>query len=145
MALEGLAAFGLAGNIIQFVDYSSKVVSKFKEIHHSISGTTKNAVDLTIIYQDLEKICSDLSVGIAQASQPPDGLTRLAMKCAQCTEELLQTLSKVRAKDPRSKWQSARAALKLGWSSSEISRMQETIMEYRCQLIVHMQVLQRYG
>lgn len=144
MALEGLIAFGLAENIIQFIDYSSIIVSKFKEIHHSASGTSKDAVDLTIIYQDLENICSNLSTGAAQAEEPKDGLARLATQCARCTEELLLMLSKVRAKDPNSKWQSARAALKSAWSSSEIKRVQEKVIDYRGQLIVHMQLLQRY-
>jgi hypothetical protein len=144
MAPKGLAAFGLAGDIIQFVDYSSKIVSKYKEIHHSTSGTSKDAVDLAIVYQDLENICSNLSAGAAQASQPPGGLAHLAMQCAKCTEELLQMLSKVRAKDPNSKWQSTRAALKSAWSSSEIKRVQEKVIDYRSQLVLHMQLLQRY-
>jgi hypothetical protein len=144
MALEGMAAFGLASNIIQFVDYSSKIVSKFREIHHSASGTTKDAIDLTIINQDLEKICSNLSSGAARAPPPPDGLADLAKKCADCTEKLLQMLSKVRAKDPRSKWQSARAALKSAWTSGDIKVIQDKISGFRFQLILHMQVLQRY-
>jgi hypothetical protein len=37
--MDPLTAIGLAGNIVQFVDYGSKIAGKARHIHNSSNGT----------------------------------------------------------------------------------------------------------
>jgi hypothetical protein len=144
MALEGLAAFSLAGNILQCIDSSSKIVSKFKEIYRSTSGTTKDAEDLTALHRHLEEVCSQLCVGDSDSPQNANSLSNLAKKCEQCTKELLEMLSKIQSGRSGSKWDSARAAFKAVWTSGDIEAMQRKIGGYRNELILHLQAVHKY-
>ena len=40
MVLDPLTAIGLAGNIVQFVDFSSKIVGKANKIYESVDGAS---------------------------------------------------------------------------------------------------------
>ena len=49
--MDPLTALGLAANVIQFVDFASKLFSPEKEIHEV--GTSKQNLDLGVIVDDL--------------------------------------------------------------------------------------------
>ena len=47
--LDPMAALGLAGNIVQFVDFSIKLVGKVHEIHKSVDGALAENLDIEIV------------------------------------------------------------------------------------------------
>ncbi|KAF4461191.1 Vegetative incompatibility HET-E-1 [Fusarium albosuccineum] len=58
--MEPLSALSLAGNIIQFIEFSAKLVKKANEIKNSASGVTEEVEDATKISQSLHKLCQEL-------------------------------------------------------------------------------------
>ena len=92
MVLETFAAIGLAGNIVQFVHFTSTLLSETRELYRSTSGTSKKHRDLKTIADSL----SQLSKKIKDDSTDDTGLSNLAEQCCQVAKDLLDTISLLR-------------------------------------------------
>jgi hypothetical protein len=60
--MEAIAAFALACNVVQVVDFSLKIVSKYKEIYNE--GTTLDHQDLDYTSKHLAEISEKLNKSI---------------------------------------------------------------------------------
>jgi hypothetical protein len=54
--MDPLTAVSLAGTILQFIDFSSKLVAGTYEIDRSVSGATAENEDITTVISDLKEI-----------------------------------------------------------------------------------------
>lgn len=72
MPLEGLAALGLAANIIQVIDFSTKLLSSARQIN--ASGSTVRNSDLELIAIDLKNTNEELRscIGIRTTHETRD-------------------------------------------------------------------------
>jgi hypothetical protein len=52
--LDPLTALSLAGNIVQFVDFSTKLLAKGHELYKSADGTSVGYSELEAIAKDLQ-------------------------------------------------------------------------------------------
>jgi hypothetical protein len=68
--LEALVALSLAGNIVQFVDFASELLSEGRQIRHA--GSTITNLDLQAICRDLEclsiKLCTSATPSFEEAT-----------------------------------------------------------------------------
>jgi hypothetical protein len=148
--MEALAAVGLAGNIVQFIDFTTKLLSQATSIYHSHDGRSDDARDLESIAQNFR----DLSVELSQYRKVPlqrqnlafqtnhMTLCKLAQDCLSAVNTLLSALESLKAKDPNSRWSSFRAALASTWKQTRIDALQKKLDSYRSQLVVQLQVMQ---
>ena len=60
MVLDPFSALGLAGNIVPFVAFGSKLLSTATEIHQSIEGALPINNELEIIARDISNVISRL-------------------------------------------------------------------------------------
>ncbi|KAL9076458.1 MAG: hypothetical protein Q9157_003642 [Trypethelium eluteriae] len=60
MVLDPISALGLAGNIVQFVDYTSGVISKSVEQYRSAVGCSRELIDTELVAQHLRKLAISL-------------------------------------------------------------------------------------
>jgi hypothetical protein len=150
MVIEALAAISLAGNVVQFVEFSCRLFDQTAAIYHSRTGSTRGAQDIETLTQQLQNLCANLAHGnnsvqhVGPAHQPiPGSLRRLAKDCEAVANELLSELYSLKARNPGSKWSSFRAALGVSWKEKRVDALQKKLDSYRSQLIVHLQILQR--
>ena len=137
MALEGLAALSLAGNVIQFIDFGCRLFSKSRELYRSSDGDLAENVELEDIANSLITLSERLTDGSAQMSlQSEDhvSLVSLTKNCTSVASELLRTLDELKVKEPQKKWRSFRVALKRIWSSKKIEDMSKRLDTYSTQL-----------
>jgi len=143
--MEAVAAVGLAGNIVSFVDFSCKLFSQATAIHHSTSGSSQDTQDLENITQTLQSHCETLSNPNHNPSyQGQTSLKKLAKECEVTATDLLSTLQTVKAKNPNSKWRSFRAALAKAWKEPRIDAMVKKLNSYREQIMFQLLVMQRW-
>jgi hypothetical protein len=95
MVLDPFTVIGLAGNIVQFIDFSLKIVSKASEIRQSADGVLSENFDLEIVTKDLVAINARLGDSL-QAPRVANDLTQeqrrlddLRRHCAEVAYELL--------------------------------------------------------
>ena len=70
MVLEGLAALGVARNIVQFMNSGCRLVSQSQELYMSFNGLADETVELENIAQSLGRLTSDLVVEHSFQNQP---------------------------------------------------------------------------
>ena len=51
--MDPLSAIGLASNVVQFVDFASRLISTGTEVYESVSGVTDRTLELERIYKNL--------------------------------------------------------------------------------------------
>jgi hypothetical protein len=139
--IEGLAAIGLAGNIVQFVSFSFALVSKSKEIQQSASGLSNEIVDLNTVSQDIRTFSRGLLVNATSSTR----LSDIAKRCDTIAEELLEAISKLQDEKhvPGSgirptRWHSFRKALKCVWGKGHIDELKARLELLRDQVTLHL-------
>lgn len=169
--MEALAALGLAGNVVQFVDFVSQLISTGSEIAGSVQGTTERTLELEKVYDSLNTFSSRLHVAgnhasnnkdteglrgllanLAESSQRDElqshvrSIEELAADCNVLCQQLLETVRKFRVKRSSSRLlKSFLAALKMAWSSKKIQDLEERINRYRKMISLHFFPLLRYA
>ncbi|KAF8536103.1 hypothetical protein BDD12DRAFT_749607 [Trichophaea hybrida] len=121
--IERLAAIGLVGNIIKFVDFSSKILSKTQQIYRSADGALSENIDTELVTNDLVKMSAGLRVSLNS-----------------CAKELLDALEKLKADGRKRKWKSVRKALRAVWSKEEIDGIQKRLSSFRDEINLHIVV-----
>lgn len=138
--METLAAVGLAGNIVQFVDFSGKLISKSKQLYHH--GTLDENVDIETATKHLvvlNKKFKEDAISVGDRT-----LQNLALSCQNAANDLLKALDKVKVKDKQQKWESVRKALRSVWSKDEIDLLEQRLAKLKDDLNLHAVVQLRY-
>jgi hypothetical protein len=148
MVPDPFSALGLAGNIVQFVDFASKLFSKSKELYKSSSGATNENQELEDATDTLRRLCASLrkvdQAGSKSARRLNDEgvLRELANNCNVTADELLSALEDLRTRGPRRKWQSFHQALRTVWKKDKIVAMENKLASYRSQLMLQLSAMQ---
>lgn len=146
---EGLAAVGLAGNIIQFISFSSGLVSKTREIHQSTSGVSNELVDLDSVSNSLKSLTKPFLIKnlvanshVIKVHVSPQ-LRQIAERCSDAADELLEATVTLKHRGKSSnqaptKWQSFRKALKCIWKKEQIEALKMRLQLLRDQVSLHL-------
>jgi hypothetical protein len=144
--MEALVALSLAANIVQFVDFSSRLFSSATSIHRSAFGASQNVQDVDSLTEELRQWCDKISSSPGSSSQflrAHPSLLDLARKCHLTATELLSATESLKSKHPGSNWRSFKAALATAWNEEKIKSMAERLDAYRRQLALEIALLQR--
>jgi uncharacterized protein (DUF3084 family) len=142
MVLEALVAVGLAGNIVQFVDFSCRLLSTATTIHRA--GAAQNVQDVDTVTQALRQWCEKISTARQRVLEDHQSLLELAEKCQIAATQLLSATQALKAKHPGSKWSSFKSALATAWNEKEIKDMADRLESYRHQMGLEVALLPWY-
>jgi len=130
--MEIVAAIGLAGNIIQFVDFCGKLISKTAEIYKSGAGALVENVDIETATDDLALLSTTLQDSANSADDT--ALRELCQSCNIVAKKLLSALNKVKVRGKQQKWKSFRKALRSVWSKEDIASLEQRLARLRDEL-----------
>jgi hypothetical protein len=137
--MEPLVAISLVGNIVQFVDFSSKLVSKTVEGYRSADGAFVDNANVETVTDDLvalnERVNSNATLGVLNPA-----LISLCSSCNDVAKELLGALAKLKVQGDKSKWKSFRKALRSVWSKEEILGIERRLSSFRDEINLHIVV-----
>lgn len=139
MLLETLAAIGLVGNIVQFVDFSSKILSKTRQVYQSADGALSENIDTEHVTKHLAELSTALQAS-ASSSQGDPALEKLCESCNNVAKKLLKALEKLKVDGRNGKWRSVRKALRSVWSKKEIDGIQKRLESFRDEMNLHIVV-----
>jgi hypothetical protein len=140
--MEALTLIGLIGNIIGFVDFGSKVVTKSIELCQSGAGALEENVSI----ENAAKHLVDLSDKLKGTGNTGDILlSRLCASCNSTAQELIAALDKLRVEGKTTKWKSIRKALKSIWTKEKIQEIEQRISRIRDGLNLHVVTDLRYA
>ncbi|RHZ55337.1 hypothetical protein CDV55_100143 [Aspergillus turcosus] len=132
--MEALAAISLVGNIVQFVDFSSKLISTAAQLYHSREDALTENINIEAVTNDLVLLNNKL-----EASAPVDDiqLVRLSESCKNVAYDLLAVLDKVKVKVNPRYIGSIRKAFRSVWSREDIEKLQQQLAMFREELNLH--------
>ena len=144
--MEALSALSLASNIVQFLDFGLRVLSKGNQIYRSVDGALEENLDLEVVTNDLLLMQTKLkrtliAPGHTQlGSNDVKAFNNLSQSCARVAEKLLERLTMVKAQGRFRRWKSLRQALKIVWSKKDIENMKDTLQSFRSEMQIHLLV-----
>jgi hypothetical protein len=116
--MDPLAALSLAGNIIQFIDFGSGLLSTTKQLYKSSAGS------LTA-HDEIELVTTDLSNLITKLKQDPMGgeprsLRRVCDEAADVASQIVTKLGEMKVKEGKYRGlRSLQAAIRQAWSAKD--------------------------
>ena len=128
--MEPLVAIGLVGNIVQFVDFTSKLITKTAEGYRSADGALVDNARLEAATNDLLALNDQIDCNATTGSTDP-ALLSLCSSCNDVAKELLAALSKLKAEGGKSKWKSFRKALRSVWSKEKVLEIERQLSNFR--------------
>jgi hypothetical protein len=143
--MDPFVALGLAGNIIQFIDFATKIIHAAADIRSSAAGVAKDDNDIITSTTRLETFLSrfELSKAASRLSDEEIELNVIASECKKMSEDLLKSVKELQASDPMSKRQSLGAALKSAWKKPEKDRMERRLENCKSTLGLYLSNLAR--
>lgn len=142
--MDPLAAIGLAGNIITFIDFSYKIISGMNEVLSSSNGMILENANLDVLAKDLDVITQDLISDAPPRTENERQLHTLAASCHELSRELLQTLQGLKVSNKRSKWQ----GVKVKWQSmrkeKEVNALERRLNSYQSEILIRLQFMFRF-
>jgi hypothetical protein len=125
--MDPLTALGLASNIVQFVDFTSKLISTTHSLYTSTSGAKAEHLELEALANTLRGLADNAappSQGIKNVSFEESTFIELGDMCRGVSDELLSVLQSLRVKGSHRGWKSFIQALKSEWKQKEISALE---------------------
>jgi hypothetical protein len=142
--MDPFTAIGLASSIVQFVDYSTKLINGAREIYDSASGMTEENKSLESIVSEMKELSSKLLPGTSgPRSEDVKALCRVAAECNILSDQILELLGKIKPKAPKSKHQSAWAAVKNKIHEKDKLELEKRLGNCRSQLELQLNFLTR--
>jgi len=132
------AALALAGNIVQFIEFSVKLFREGKKTYESSQGSTNEQLELEAVTIDIEHLAHELqrtSFQPGRISKEEEALWSLASECEKLARNLLVNINKVKVKDGHNrKWQSFKQALSRIMKEKDIRELEERLTRLQNQL-----------
>jgi len=102
--MDPVTAIGLASAIVQFVDFSTKIIHSAKEIYDSATGSTEENQSLEYVVSEMQHLSQKLDhPPNAQQTDDERALSRLAAECKILSDQILGLLTSIKPKDVESK------------------------------------------
>jgi hypothetical protein len=141
--MEAVAALGIAGNVVQFLDFATKLCVTSVEIYqHTNGASASNAHAETLlksfvetideIAADLGKYFTSLNAAFPQAQQQGDTqICSIIKDCQEIASDLLQRFDKLKTSGKPGKWKSFVAGVKWIWRKNELKELQSRLKDIR--------------
>jgi hypothetical protein len=140
--MDPMTALSVAGTVVQFVDFASKIVSKGWRLYRSPDGALLEHRVFELTTRDLMSMIERL-----RSSLPKEGSTSLnqgdqalAALCEQCTSvgaTVLAGLKALKIQGKNSPWRSFRQALKIVWDTEELNAVADRLVSIRRDVETH--------
>ena len=151
MVLDPLSALGVAGNVVQFVEFGWKLVAESREIYHSVEGLSGDFVDMELVVTTLRALSYNLGrtplatdiISNKQRLSPStnDSISakkdvevwrELAGACYETAGELLDMVHGLKVTNgPQKRWRSFQQALKAAWKKEQIKKLHDRLEGFR--------------
>ncbi|GKT65238.1 P-loop containing nucleoside triphosphate hydrolase [Colletotrichum tofieldiae] len=129
---EAVAAFALAGNVLQFVEFAKSLVSKSLDIHRDKNSSASDLEDLRNVVTDFQAASKHLQISgadrLALSSRHLE-IVQISDVCSKRFAEILESLARFEVIGNKRKRDTVVAAFKVTWNKKEIEDLRrDTIL-----------------
>lgn len=139
---EAVAAFGVAANVIQFIDFGCKLMTRLWQFYKSSRDNYESLPDVQRLTALLDML-KTVNIPKNEENELDDGLQQLVLECHNVATDLLKLLNTLQ-NDNRRKREAMKAAFKLMWREDELLSLQKRLDQCKAQMIIHLLASLRY-
>jgi hypothetical protein len=136
MTLDPFTILGLASNILQFLDFTGKLVAGTWAISKSASGVSEDTKYLRNKTTAVSRLIDDF-FALNRCSAE---LQSVLEGCKMVADDLLRMLEKLEIKGSKTKWKSFQIAWKETWSRHKVSLLFEKLADLQTQINTQVQL-----
>jgi len=127
-----IAAIGLAGNIVQFVDFAVKLFREGREVYRSAEGASNEVIELGSVTQSLRLLAQKLHQRDSGTVNDKGGLQNVAQGCEKLATDLVDRLEELKVKHTENRaWGSFKLALAFVTSKTKIGEYERRLDRFR--------------
>ena len=138
--LDPVTGFGVAANVLQFIQLGFQLVSRFHSIQHSQFESLVEHDRLQSVAIDLKRLSSNLvspwhhKGAIDDLTQQEVALRALCCSCNEVATELLYAIHTIQSHGRNKAWNSFRQALKSIWKKERLNELAAQLTTLRDEL-----------
>lgn len=133
--MEALAALGLASNVFQLIDFTSKLTVNTATLYRSTSKASGNSIVLEHIATTLIRLSDDIRI-LPGCSQ---GLEQLALQAKEVASDLVTLLEGLKIRTSKTKWKCFLSAAKEIWNQEKLKSITANISGLQSQISLLLQ------
>jgi hypothetical protein len=144
--MDPLSALSVAASVVQFVDFSSRLLHETYKVYKSPSGQTSQSIELSRVAKDLAYLSSQVQMKSDHIGQTntktgssEETLLRLCRECIEISAELENALAQLRARGT-TKLNYAKAsfivAMREIWTEGKVKGLGECLNQIRQQMTI---------
>jgi hypothetical protein len=141
--MDPVTAVGFAASIINFVDFTWSLIKGSYEVYESATGATIDQTRVSTVLDDLSTITKSLQSDVKGSSQHLKDLKKLALECAEVSQELTTILRDLKRKEGNKAWRSLEAKWKSMRKEKEVASIEQRLNTYRLQLLMRLNLMLR--
>jgi hypothetical protein len=151
MVLEPLSAFSVACNVLQVVDFGSKVLTKAIDYRKVANGALSEHQDLRHVLQSLKNLNADLQASMPQPAETKPlstAETRLLeanTECLRLSNEFIDLLDRLKVKNRHAMLECLRMSIKSLWYREKMDTMESALSQARDNLNIAFLVYMKYN
>jgi hypothetical protein len=137
MVLDPLSAFSVAGSVVQFVDYGTKLTSYIVELYNSTSGIAVDNAEILSLTHHFKQLAEGLSniapKGEGEANVVVDraSFQSLLLLCKSTATELIAVLDDLKVDKSNKLWSSIRQGFRSSRKKDDIVKLVNRIESLR--------------
>jgi hypothetical protein len=145
MVLDPLSAVSLAGTVLQFVEFTGKLLTNAHELLKSPEGALESNMQLEFLAADLRRISQNLrapfhEVALGCDPKEEEDLRQVCAGCDDVATELSARLGGLKRNGTHQKWSSLQKAIKTAWTQDEVNALISRMAAYRDAIQLHILV-----
>jgi hypothetical protein len=143
--MDPLTALSVAGTIVQFADFGSKMFSEGCQMYKSANGAVTANEELELVIFDLLALTKKLpklfhgqlvTSTLNDMSDQLDVVDKICEEAARLAEEILRRLDGLKVEgQKRRMWKSFSQAIKCAWTKEEIAAMVKRLAAFKDALV----------
>jgi hypothetical protein len=150
MVLDPLSALSVAGTIVQFIDFSSKILTKSHEVYNSSEGQSAANEEIEAITDELSKLSDRLSQPLREDEgqdsllEDEQALVDICDACKKVARDLITRLARLKVQGKHRAWQSLRQAIRSIWKQEEIDALLARLARFKDIMELHIFLAMRH-
>jgi hypothetical protein len=133
--MESIVAFGVAGTLLQFIQFGLELLSLGKEIYESSAGTLAQSVDTrSIAHVWMERIENARGRIVETRADVDRNFEELCTSCWKVALHLSTIISRLKVHGKHKKWASFKAAVQSVMKKSEIENLTKRFETLRTEI-----------
>jgi hypothetical protein len=142
--LDPWTALSLAGNIVQFVDFGTKLIVESRSLYKSTTGVSSVNQELDFVAGEVQKFIAALRRPLTQIQAPSlvpsltgegssqdeylsNDFAKITNECEKIAKDLQKRIEGLRVKRKHRVWSSFHQAINSAWSKEELNELKRRL------------------